>query len=75
MQRYELARIGAIRNMPAEAMRWLREAVQLGARSYRLTVHDPLLENLYHLPEFVQLMDELHKQNLTLKDRVMEVER
>lgn len=75
MQRYELARIAAIRNKPAEAIRWLHEAIELGARSYRLTVHDPLLENLWQVPEFVQMMEELHQQNLTLKERVMEAER
>ena len=73
-RRYELACIWAIRNRPAEAMRWLREAVQLGSRSYRLTAHDPLLENLRRLPEFAQLMDDLHREKITLMERVMEGE-
>jgi TolB-like protein/Flp pilus assembly protein TadD len=70
IRRYELACIWAMRGNRDEAMRWLRESIRLGARSYRLTVRDPLLENLHGVPGFVHLMDQLRSEKTMLKSRV-----
>ncbi len=72
--RYELACIYALRNNLPEALRWLRESITLGSRSYRLTVRDPLLENLHGNPEFNSMMEELRNGKLALRARVEEEE-
>ncbi len=73
--RYYLACIYAIRNNIPEALLWLRESITLGSRSYRLTVRDPLLENLHDNPEFKAMMEELRSKKLKLRTRVEEEER
>ncbi len=70
--RYELACIYAIRNNATEALKWLRESITLGSRSYRLTVRDPLLENLRGVPEFSRMMEELRSRKMKQRTRVEE---
>jgi len=56
MPRYDLAGVYAIQGDKAEAYRSLQSAIDAGWRTYRLAMHDPLLQNLHNDQQFQQLM-------------------
>lgn len=59
MPRCDLAAVHAIRGETAEALRWLRAAVDAGWRAHRLAVRDPLLATLHGDGRFGRLMAEV----------------
>jgi len=53
---YDLAAISSVEGKTDEIYRWLRKAIALGWRSYRLALRDPMFENLRAEVQFKTLM-------------------
>jgi protein kinase/serine/threonine-protein kinase len=53
----ELARIAAFTEKTGEALAWMEKAVDAGWLYYRLSMVDPLLENIRDEPQFIRIMN------------------
>jgi len=60
---YNLACSLALSKRAADALRSLRQAIELGYRDFDWMQQDPDLEGLKHRPEFVLLLDQLKPQS------------
>jgi hypothetical protein len=56
---YILAEINAAMGNREEALKWLRTAIDNGWRLYRISLADPLLENLRNEDKFKRMMADL----------------
>lgn len=65
-----LAQSYAIQEESAEAIRWLKEAVDNGWRGYHLAGVNPLYENLRDDPRFISLMEGMKVDLDRMRDRV-----
>ena len=71
---YDLALVYACLGDEREAYNWLRKAVEIGWRDYRLAQIDPLLEHLRRDPKFEQLMAEVKNRVERMREQVHKME-
>lgn len=56
---YEISAIHAVQGNREDSCRWLQKAIDWDFRDYRLTLIDPLFENLHDDERFRQIMSEV----------------
>ncbi len=67
---YNIAAINAIQGNKVEAYKWLKKAIDVGWRDFRLGQRDPLLENLRNDEQFKQMMAQVKAMVDEMRKRV-----
>jgi protein kinase/serine/threonine-protein kinase len=69
---YYIAAIHAIQGNKEEALKWMEKAVRAGFRKVRISLRDPILENLHQDEQFKQMMAQLKEMLDEMRNQIEE---